>query len=1186
MRGNPFFRLSTRVVLSCLFAVSLPASWARTLSDAIRNRWIPRTRQCAIAVLVTMLACLVPAALAQDVSSKITGTVTDASGAVIPGATVTARETARGVVNSTQTNSAGIYFLSPLPIGEYVVKIEAPGFSTVEHPAFTLAMNQTARIDIAMAIGQTSQTVIATSTPPLLQTDQTFLGTVLDARANVTLPLATRNYNQLTLLSPGAVSLNPGSFTGAQASFQVGRPYINGNREQTNNYILDGMDNNQIDNNDVAFAPSVDAIQEFNLISQNAPASYGNYLGGIISVTLKSGTNAFHGDVFEFIRNDVFNANQWANGLTKGQAFVPGQNNSDGTGLKPILRWNEFGGSVGGPIIKDKLFFFADFQGSRYDQPATSVRYTVFTAAERQGNFGSICTAGFTNGLCINPSQQLYNPFSAATPAGRTPFLNNIINRPFSAAASKILNSPLYPEPINDLNQGNQINLTHSNTNSNQGDLKIDWAASQKDHVYGRYSQQGITNPTTNSQLLTGNSDNEFPLYNGVVNYSHIFSPALINTFRVGASYFPVTEGYTNSTGQNLPSQFGIAGSAPNQTFLPLMTFAGASYGPMFGNNNLISQFHDTVVQADDTVTIIRGKHTLDLGFEYYDYRTNVFYAGNSGLAGGFTFDGSFTGNPGVGNGKTTPVGWAEADFLLGLPENVGLGSGGGRGLRNSLYSGFAQDDWHILPNLTLNLGLRYEVVTPRAEAHDQATNYGLFTGNVEIAGVNGSSKALYNQYNGPTNFQPRLGFSWQPNTDKSVVVRGAYGISNFSESTGTGNLLIQNPPFAIPLNVTYPGGTRALPTTTLDQGFSGFPTSGCTVATALALSPACFAGTGIHAFDPNGVRPAVSQQYNLTVQKQLGNSSTFQIGYVGQKTDHLMAISLINQKVLQANGTVAPSPYLNPTLQALVGQARLTSSVGYSNYNALQASFQKRLSQGLEFQGNYTYSKCLGNSSGFFYQYGDTNAQLTQAGNNHAFFQNTYDPGADYGRCDQSITHSFNGFVTYDLPVGRGRMFGANMNRAADLVVGGWQVNSILQMHSGFPVTAQATDNSGTISGFPRANCTGAPVQTPGKRSTISGSPGYQWFDSSTVSQPATGTFGNCQVGSFTGPGLQGVDFSVSKNFATFEHQNLQFRAEAINALNHPILVAPNSTIGTTFGLVDNAQGERQLQFALKYLF
>jgi hypothetical protein len=1143
-----------------------------------------------IALCSLLMVLVSSVGFGQDISAKITGTVTDASGAVVANATVVATEKSRGIVYPTHTNTAGVYYLSPLPIGDYVLKVTATGFSSSERSEISLAMNQTARVDVALVIGQSSQTVEVSSAPPLLQTDDSFMGTVLDARANVTLPLATRNYNQLTLLSPGAVSLNPGSFTGSQASFQVGRPYINGNREQTNNYILDGMDNNQIDNNDVAFAPSVDAIQEFNLISQNAPASYGNYLGGVISVTLKSGTNQFHGDAFEFIRNNAFNANTWANGLTKGQPYVPGVNNPDGTGLQPVLRWNEFGGSVGGPIIKDKLFFFVDYQGSRFDQPATSVRYTTFTNAERAGDFSSVCTAGFNAlGICNNLAQQLYNPYSASTPGGRLPFLNNQINAsvaPISAAALKILNSPLYPGPINDLTTGNQVNVTHSYTNSDQGDLKIDWVASEKDHVYGRYSQQHITNPTTNSQLLTGNSDNEFPLYNGVIDYAHTFNPNLLNDARLGASYFPVTEGFSNPTGQNLSTTFGIAGVPASQTFLPLQQFSGASYGPQFGNNNLVSQFHDTVIQAEDTVTVIHGKHTINLGFEFYNYRTNILYVGNAGLAGEFTYNGSFTSNPSVVlPGGGTPTGWAEADFLLGAPQNVALGSGDGHSLRNSLYSGFAQDNWHAAPNLTLNFGLRYEVITARADAHNQATNYNLTTGATQIAGMDGNSSALYNTYTGPTNFQPRVGFSWQPEWDKTMVVRGAYGISNFSESTGTGNLLFQNPPFSVQPNVTYAGGTQALPGTTLDNGFSTFPASGCTIAAAIAQLPVCFAGAGIHAFDPNGTRPAVSQQYNLTIQKQLGNSSTFQISYVGQKTDHLVTIALINQKVLEADGTIAPSPYLNPTLQGEIGQARLTSSVGYSNYNALQASFQKRLSRGLEFQANYTFSKCLGNSSGFFAQYGDTNANLTQAGNNHFFFQNTYDPAADYGRCDQNVGNAFNGFVTYDLPFGRGRMFGSNINRAADLVVGGWQVNSIMQFHTGFPITAQATDNSGTTSGFPRADCSGPPVETPGANSTDPGNPGKSWFTSANVSQPTSG-FGNCQVGSYTGPGLQAVDFSVSKNFNIVEHQSLQFRAEAINALNHPILVAPDSSVGNTFGLVNNAQGERQLQFALKYMF
>ncbi len=1131
-------------------------------------------------ILLSLMGSVLAAA--QDVSSKITGTVHDPSGAAIAGATVTAHDTAKGLDYPAKTNADGVYLLSPLPIGNYTLKVEAPGFSTTERRAFNLTVDQTARVDVSVTVGQASAVVEVNDAPPLLETDQTFLGTSLDEHATSEIPLESRNYNELTLLSPGAVSLNPGAFTGAQSSFQVGRPYINGNREQTNNYILDGMDNNQIDNNDVAFSPNVDAIQEFTLISQNAPASYGNYIGGVISVTTKSGTNQVHGDVFEFLRNDYFNANTWANGLNKASTGV--------VNPKPALRYNQFGATLGGPIKRDKLFLFGDYQGTRYDQPSSVSRFTVITAAERLGNFASVCTAGFNaGGLCADPTQQIYNPYSSNTPGGRQPFLFNQINVPFSPAATKILTSSLYPTPINGELTGNQNNTIHTSTNSDQGDVKLDWAVSQKDHIYTRYSQQHISNPATDSQLLVGNQDNEFPLYNGVVDYARTISSNFLNDFRVGGSYFPVTQATTNPTGQNLPAVFGIAGTAPDQTFLPAISFGANSYdsGTAFGNNNLVSQFHDTVVQGQDIVTLVRGQHNINLGFEYYYYKTNILYVGNAGLAGQLGFDGSFTSNPNATNGQTSAQGWSEADFLLGLPATVAVGQGSGRSLRNSQYAGFIQDNWHAATNVTLNLGFRYEVMTPRSEAHNNQTNYNLQSGAVEIAGVDGNSGALYNQYNGPTNYQPRIGIAWQPGGSRYTVVRAAYGISNFSESSGTGNLLFQNPPFSSSRSLTYTGRTQALPGSTLDQGFSGFPQAACTVALALAQSPTCFAGATVHAFDPNDIRPAVSQQYNLSIQHQFGGSSTLQVSYVGQKTDHLRTIALISQKVLNADGTVSPSPYLTG-LQAALGagsQARLTTSTGYSNYNSLQVSFQQRLNHGLEFQANYTYAKCMGNSSGFFAQYGDANAGLTQAGNNHFFFQNTYNPGADYGRCDQNVTDSFNGFVTYALPVGRGRLVGAHMNRAADLAVGGWQTNFVLQAHTGFPITAEAQDASGTGSGFSRADCTGSPVQTP-KAAGPAGFPGYTWFTASSVSQPAVGTFGNCEVGSFTGPGLQAVDASVFKDFHIVEHQSLEFRAEAINVLNHPILAAPQSGIGPLFGYVSAAQGERNLQFALKYLF
>lgn len=1092
-------------------------------------------------LLLILVAGFTMPAFSQQVTAAITGTITDPSGAPIPGAAVVATDTERGVTWPTQTNEAGVYSLPRLPIGTYTLKVEATGFQTAAHPPFTLVLNQAAKIDVQMKVGAVTETLEVTGAAPVLQTQTTELSTVLDARANASLPLASRNYNQLTLLAPGAVSTNPQAFTGETSTFQSGRPYINGNREQTNNYILDGMDNNQIDNNDVAYAPNVDAIQEFNLITQNAPADFGNYLGGLINVSIKSGTNNYHGSVFEFFRNDVLNANQWANGLQS--PALP----------KPKLRWNQFGGTFGGPIVKKKLFFFADYQGSRFDRPASASPYTVFTAKMRAGDFSEIPTP-------------LRNPFTGALVPNNNFAAAGI---PFSPAAAKILSSSLYPAPINGATTNNQVNIQHSQTNGDQGDLKIDWLPSEKDHIYGRYSQQAVRNPTTNSQLLLGDSLNDYPLKNFVLDYSRVISTSFVNEARVGFSYFPVFQGFSNPTGKNLGQEFGIPGVT--DTFLPQQQIHGQfvnSPGNGIGNNDLKNTFNDAVIQFSDTATLTHGKHSFSTGFQMFRYRTNIFYPGNEGLAGFMDYDGRFTGA-------------AEADFLLGLPQQIGLGAGtGARGLRNTIFGAFLQDNWRATNNLTLNLGLRWELSTPRSEVQNRVTNYGLTSGEVILAGHNGSG-ALYKQYNGITNFQPRIGFAWSPSSLRNTVIRGAYGISSFTESTGTNNLLFRNPPWTVPHNVTF---TTAPATSVLDQGFTAF-TSGpaCTVELALASDPACFSGVGIHIFDPD-FRPAVSQQWNLSVQRQLGNSATFQIGYVGQKTDHLVDIYLANQLVLNADGTTSPSPFLvgNPALKNAIGQARVTESAAYSNYHALQAVFQKRLSNGLQFQANYTWSKCLGNSSGFFAQYGDAHANLTQAGNDYFFFQNTYDKGADYGPCPNDIRHAFNGYVTYDLPFGRNRMYGKGMNPVVNALVGDWQVNMIFNLHSGFPITAQAADVSGTGSGFPRAECIAPPRETPYKK--VAG--GYSWFDPSGVATPAAGTFGSCSVGSYRGPNLKTTDVSLSKYFAITERQQLEFRAEAINFTNTPILAAPGDHVGASFGLVNAAQGERNIQLGLKYHF
>src|SRR5256885_83305 len=406
-------------------------------------------------LFVAIVGSLAPLS-AQEITAAIVGTVTDPSGAPISGASVTATDTERGTVWTAKTNDAGVYNLPRVPVGNYTVKVSAPGFQTAVHPPFTLVLNQTAPIDVQMKMGKVTETVEVTSTAPILKTETTQVDTIIDSATNDRLPLATRNYVELTLLSPGSVSPDPTNFNNGDNTANGARPYINGNREQANNFILDGMDNNQVSANLLGYTPAPDAIQAFNLITQNASAEFGNFQGGIISTSIKSGTNSFHGDLWEYFRNDKLNSNQWENGF-KGI-------NSQGTPLdKPTLRWNMFGGTIGGPIVKNKLFFFFDYQGQRFDHPSSTQTFNVFTARERTGDFGDICTNGFSGGICndrvlpASPPANLTCPPGAPAPCvvanqlydplnGNVPFSNNLITEPLDPVAQALFNSPLYPK--------------------------------------------------------------------------------------------------------------------------------------------------------------------------------------------------------------------------------------------------------------------------------------------------------------------------------------------------------------------------------------------------------------------------------------------------------------------------------------------------------------------------------------------------------------------------------------------------------------------------------------------------------------------------------------------------------------------------------------------------------------------
>ena len=1142
----------------------------------------------SVLLLLASLFLLSSLTWAQEVTASIVGTVVDPSGAAVSGATITAKDLDRGTILTTTTNDEGAFNISGVPVGRYEIKAVAKGFQTAINPAFRLTLNQTARLNFQLHLGQTTETVEVTAAAPLLQTDTSVLGNLLDSATVASLPLSTHNTNQLTLIAaPGVITPNLFGFQAAQNTFGTGRPYVNGAREQENNFLLDGMDNNQPDNNDVGYVPAPEAVQEFNLITGSAPADFGNYLGGVVNVTVKSGTNDFHGSLYEYLRRGGLNANSWQNNHACAQnadgiTFSCGRNQA-GQQIAPraALHYDDFGFTFGGPIIQNKLFFFSDFAESLFSQPATVAQLNLIPDQQRVGDFSALCTEGFSGGICNNPAHQLFDPGSSATPATRTAFANNQIPiGRLNSSARAIVTSPFYPTGAvtNNINQ--------FKTNSYQGDLKIDFVPSEKDHVMSRYSQQFVTAPQSNSMQLLGDADRTFPLKNFVVDETHTFSATLLNDARLGVQYFPVTEGFSNPTGQNLGALFGIAGVTVS--FLPQMTFARTNVGAI-GNGDLVQSFHDTTWQFEDTATWTHGRHVIHGGFQAFHYIMNDLYPGNAGLAGQFIFNGQFTGNNGssAGNGV--------ADFMLGLPQDVQQGNGGGgnKYLRNSLFGIFAQDNWRVKSNLTLNLGLRYELTTARQTNNGQDVNFDLISGVPTI----GSG---YNTYTGIGNFQPRLGLAWQPHWNsvwaRNTVIRAAYGISSFMEANGVNNLPYQNPPFVEAHELINPP-TQALPTTNLSQGFSGFPASACTAAALQAFSPACLAGATLHLTNPD-LRPAADQQWNLTIQRQLGTRTSVSVGYVGNKIDHMSDIFIFNQKVLNPDGTVSPGPFAQPLINCCgAGNSptiRFNDSSGIQRYNALQIAVEQRAWQGLQFRTNYTWSKCMSNSLGYFGPFGDEEAlpgSVSQTGFGF-FFQNAYNAKGDYGRCISDAASLFNGYLMYDLPFGKGRRFGGGADPVVNAVIGGWSIASNFTMHSGFALYPHGADSSLTGSASPRPNCvpgvsqTGSGQFTNPNNPTTPGILGPHFLNPDSVTDGTPHTFGTCAAGAFRGPGLATSDLSIVKAFQISERTNFEFLTQFINLTNTPILGAPSTSTGPTFGVITSSNPGRQVQFGLRLIF
>jgi hypothetical protein len=1183
-----------------------------------------RKIQVALALL-----CCSAVLVAQTITGSVNGTVTDPTGAVVANATVSAINTDTGVVTPTTTNSEGIYNIRFLQIGNYKITVEGQGFATSSFGPFVLETGQIAKIDVKMQLGSQAQTVAVTTETPLLNTENPTLATTIDTRAIENTPLVGRNIIALTMFLPGAISTNPNGFVGNAA---VSGPQsanqsvsVNGNRQQANQYLLDGIPVDENLNNISAYNPSPDAIGQIQVISANAPAEYGNVLGGDILYQTKSGTNQWHGSAFYYLTNYNLNANTWFN---KHQAVQVAKNS---------FTRNIFGGTFGGPVFHDKLFFFADYQGGRYHLggPATA---TVLTEKMRVGDFSELlnpalmCLSTDSASTCTGKLIQLYD----ATTPGHPAYPNNKIPVGANSAATYLLQHPeIYPHanaaPLaGSPASGNYHGQQKLRNYGDQFDVKADWKATEKDNLSVRYTWGHFGQTTINPLPTSFASAPTFPVWGLAINEVHTINSSMVNEFRAGYTRVQNNGAAlldpTGVFGLNGNKILGIGANNPiTQAFAGFSVLAfGNSASPQgftasngteytnLGNQNTGTNFTLNTFLYGDNFTWLKNRHTFKFGVQFLRQQQNNFYPGNDGSLGGFFFLGA-----GTSNGSTTDAngnrsnGYASADFMLNRAGFKSIGGVAGPvGMRQWRDAYFIQDDWKIKPTLTLNIGLRYEYSQPIYEVnHKMSTidpaNPGTFiidgdsTAKCQAVGLApcvtakaaGYGRGLVDPYYGSV--MPRLGFAWQ--TTPRWVIRGGYGLQNFMESTGANLRMTTNLPFQSAFQLS---GVQATTTTAgsffkIEDGFG----SGA-------------AGSNTYNVWNKKIKPEFIHMYNLMVEYQVNNTASVQVGYIGESGQHLVTANQRNQlhNPCVINGvvqnvatsspnsqclTLAPAPFYATPGVGYNGVIRFTDSNAMMNYNGLQTTVRQRLSHGLQYTANYTWSHAMTNSVGF---YGVPSVTVGSA-----YAENVYDMHSEYGPAGQDVRHAINWNLVYDLPVGRNRQFGANMAPVLDELFGGWKVGMTGVFYTGFPVNINTSSNNSGVNGNSQRSNHYRKLKVVGRSNS-------HWFgtDPSAVpcatagvdngvcayGQPTAGTFGTSRPTSERAPGFQTYGASVTKDFTVWHEHQINFRADADNIFNSAYLGNPVSNVASaSFGDIQGQttpvrSGPRQMQLSIKYHF
>jgi Carboxypeptidase regulatory-like domain len=1054
---------------------------------------------------------------AQAHFASFTGTITSSDGLSVPDVEVVATNEATQVKYTAKSNDQGLYTISALPIGTYVVRATAAQFRPFQTNAIRLESGQTARIDITLAVGAAEQ-VEVTAVSPILQTQNAVVGEVISGTTIDRLPLNGRNFSQLSLLLPGVITTEPDSFTQPK-NFGAGRPFVNGQREQTNNYTLDGVDMNEPIDNLLPYQPSPDALAEVRVETNNYSAEFGNVAGAVIGSAIKSGTNQFRGNVFEYWRDSSMAANSW-------------ENNRAGA-TKAELSQHIFGGTFGGPIIRNKVFFFGDYQTFKRDRPSELVR-TVAPEAWRRGDFSGVAV-------------------TIRDPVTGQPFPGNQIppGRFSSIARAVLANQDLYPLPNRPGNSSNLVAPNSESQRSYQGDAKIDANLSGNDRFFGRFSYQKYKSEPERaplqSQLI---ATNDSPFLGLAFNWGRTLNQSMVNELLVG---------FTHVKFQTIPVDWAGIGEAnatigiPGGQAIPGLSNFNIGGDVGFGDTGG-SEFNDIkTYQITEKLSWFKGRHALKFGGRWLYQNQQFAYSGNEGILGHFNYSGTFTG-----------LGFS--DFLLDMVSQKGRGGLVAPfthlGQRSAIY---AQDDFRVRTDLTLNLGLTWEYTSPWVEKDDRQSNIDLRTGQLLLAGENGNSRALYNAYYG--GWEPRVGFAWTPSD--YWVVRGAYGIVQYMEGTGKNLRLPANPPF------NFEGQRTFDQTTGPGSASIGFGD----IVPAVNGGP----GTLYRIFAPD-LRPQLTKQWNLFVERKLTASLSGQIGYVGSRSSHMVVPFDFNQPE-PGSGPVStwrpldqrrPLYALNPNIGTTSG----TNSIGVGAYDALQASLRERSSDGLEFMASYTYGKALSDNVGYYgVGWGQT------AGQGYYYLDST-DPLKDYGPSPYDMRHVFSVAANYELPFGKGRKRGANWSSAKNAALGGWILNTIFQAHTGLPITVydgagqslQATRSLERPNRVCNGNISGAGVDDA-------------WIDINCFQHAPAGQFGDSGVGILRGPGYWNVDFGLAKNFAVDDERYITFRVEAFNLFNHPNFAiqagSADMSNPTTFGRIQNTfSAPRIVELVLKFTF